>query len=344
MSDQFVVVEDGIVTGIFPSATADIKPDFSGYFLVPSFIDLQIYGANGKLFSMYPSPDTLQTMVAYCRVNGTSEIVVTVATNTEQVMLAAIDAVRAYWQSGGKGLIGLHLEGPWINSVRRGAHIESYIKRPEVESLKKMLSYGKDVIKIITLAPEICTDEVLSLIKSFNIVISAGHSNATYSEATASFSKGVTTVTHLFNAMSPFHHRDVGLAGAALAHPTVMSSIIADGIHVYYATLKIAKQVMGDRLFLITDAVTETTEGPYQHTYSDGRYLSAGTLSGSALTMLNAVKNCIHHCEIAEEEAFRMAALYPAKLMGLKYGHITLHEKASFLLLDEDLAITKMCM
>lgn len=344
MYDQAVVVQEAMIENISSFVQGYTKPDYSGHYLVPSFIDLQIYGSRGKLFSMYPTPGTLQTMYAHCSEAGTGHFLVTIATNTSEVMYRAIDAVRNYWESDGKGLIGLHLEGPWINPLKRGAHIEAFIKKPLPGDLLPLLTYGRGIIKMITLAPELCSDDVLRMIKSFDIIISAGHSNATYAEATASFSKGVTTVTHLFNAMSPFHHRDTGLPGATFRHAAAMSSIIVDGHHVDFSAVAIAKRLMGERLFLITDAVAETREGPYQHTLQGGRYLSANTLSGSALTMLEAVKNCVIHCEIKAEEALRMASLYPAKLMDIEGGNIRLNERASFILLDEDLNVIQTCL
>lgn len=315
-----------------------------GHYLVPSFIDLQIYGAAGKLFSMYPSANTLELMYKDALKFGTSQFLVTIATNTDEVIKKCIDAIRVYWEKGGQGVLGLHLEGPWINKSKRGAHIESLIQKPEICEVRFILEYGIDVIKMITLAPEVCNDEVLALIRSNGITISAGHSAATFKEANSGFSKGITAVTHLFNAMSSFHHRDTGLPGAAFEHPTVMSSIIVDGHHVDYAAVKIAKQLMSDRLFLITDAVTETNEGPYPHTYHEGRYLSSNTLSGSALTMLKAVTNCIEHCGISQEEAFRMASTYPARLLNIQGGTIVVHQKASFLLFNERLELLASCI
>lgn len=147
----------------------------------------------------------------------------------------------------------------------------------------------------------------------------------------------------MFNAMSSFHHRDIGLPGATFMHQSMMSSIVVDGFHVDFAAVKIAKKLMGDRLFLITDAVTETKEGPYQHRYFEGRYLSGNILSGSALTMLEAVKNCIVHCDISADEAFRMASLYPASLMNMQGGIIEVNQKASFVLLDEDFGLLNVC-
>ena len=173
------------------------------------------------------------------------------------------------------------------------------------------------------------------------IIISAGHSNATFAEATNAFNNGIHLTTHLFNAMSPFHHREVGLAGAVMQHPTVMCSIIADGYHVDFEAIKIAKKLIQKRLLLITDAVTETTEGDYLHKLEGSKFTSNGILSGSAITMLQSVKNCISEVGIELNEALRMASLYPAKVLNMDhhYGLIQKGYAASFTMLDENMNI-----
>ncbi len=211
----------------------------------------------------------------------------------------------------------MHIEGPWIHSSKRGAHIESLIHSPKKEEVLQLLEYGKGVIKMITLAPEVCDSAIIHLIKSYGIVISAGHSNATYEQAINSFNNGITTVTHLYNAMSGLQHREPGMVGAAFNHREVMASIIPDGYHVNFAAIKIAKRMMGNRLFVITDAVTHTTEGHYQHTLMGDKYESNFILSGSALTMEKAVTNLVNYCSIEIEEAIRMCSLYPAMVLGL---------------------------
>eukprot|EP01031_Cornospumella_fuschlensis_P032630 gene32630-39449_t len=238
------VVENGLISsvedGIFQDSDVACRHHS---LLVPTFLDLQIYGAHGKLLAEYPCKDSLYMLHDYCRAGNAEYFVAAVATNTWEVCCRCIDAVRDYWKSGGRGCLGLHMEGPWISIAKRGAHtIENVRENPSVEEVRSLLDYGKDVIKIITIAPEVCSNEVIALIRSYGVVISAGHSNATYEEATRCFDLGyVTTVTHLFNAMSSFNHRLPGLAGAVLNHPAVFASIVADGHHVDYAAITIAK-------------------------------------------------------------------------------------------------------
>ena len=199
---------------------------------------------------------------------------------------------------------------------KRGAHNPNWIFSPSLDQVKELVEYGKDVIKIITLAPEVCTPEILEYIQLQKITVSAGHSNATYEQATHTFNNtGVDTVTHLYNAMSPLQHRAPGLVGAVLDHPLVKAAIIPDGHHVDYAAIRIAKRILHERLFAITDAVTTTTEGYYKHEFAGDKYTANGILSGSALTMHKAFKNLVVHAGIKVDEALRMCSLYPARVV-----------------------------
>jgi N-acetylglucosamine-6-phosphate deacetylase len=338
LTDHAIVSDNGIISKIVP--VSEVRHvNRHAHYIIPSFVDVQIYGAHDKLFSVYPSVKTLQLMYEHCRKGGTSHFLPTVATNTHEVMYRCMDAVKEYWEQGGLSVMGLHLEGPWINPARRGAHIEAFIRKPLLAEVKEVLEYGKEVIKMITIAPELCTKEVIDLMLSYKIIISAGHSNATFEEANSGFNNDITAVTHLFNAMSPFHHRDIGLPGAAFHHPTVKASIIADGHHISYPAIKTAWKIMGERLFLITDAVTSTDEGPYQHKLEGDKYTSAGILSGSALTMLQAVKNCIQFCGIDVEDALRMGSLIPARLINIEAGELLGGRPAHFKMLDEEMNI-----
>lgn len=203
------------------------------------------------------------------------------------------------------------------------------------------MEYGKGVVTMVTIAPEVCSQEVVDILRSYGVVVSAGHSDSNFTTATQSFDQGVSAVTHLFNAMSPLHHREPGLTGAAMLHKTVMASIIPDGHHVSYDAVKIAKTVMGERLFAITDAVTDTSEGPYQHQRNGDKYECNGTLSGSALSMHQAFINLVHEVGMEKGEAHRMCSLYPARVLGLekRYGRIAPHFAGQFLVMNEQLKL-----
>lgn len=347
LRDYAVMIEDKTITEVLPLAKLPAMIDrevHSDCIIAPAFIDLQIYGAYGKLFANYPEADALFKLNEYCRNGGAAYCLPTIATNSMDVFLKCIEAVRNYWNVGGEGILGLHLEGPWLNPNKRGAHIESLIHPPSISEVKQLLDFGKDVIRMVTLAPEVCSKEILELILDYGIVISAGHSDASYEEAMEGFENGIRSVTHLYNAMSPLHHRKPGLVGAAMDHARVMASIIPDGYHVDYPAIRIAKNLMKERLFVITDAVTESLEGYYKHTPVGDKYESSGILSGSALTMVKALKNLVENVGIEAGEAMRMCSLYPARLLGMenKAGMIRRGYPGSFVILDADYSVRKL--
>ena len=291
------------------------KIDCTNLLVAPGLIDLQIYGGGGYLFSNKPSAVALQAMTQALLKQGTTGFCPTLATNSMEIFNEAIKVVK---ENPHPAVLGLHLEGPYINPIKRGAHIKEYIKRPEKKEVEQLLKQSNGVIKIMTLAPEMCDPDIIKLLKDYGVIVSAGHSNATFDEAVRGYKQGITTNTHLFNAMSSIHHRGTGLPGAVYLSKNVYASIIADGIHVDFNTLKISKQVMKERLFLITDAVEENREGAYVHVKQKDRFtLPDGTLSGSLLTMLTAVKNCVEKAEIPLEESLRMASTYPAQVINM---------------------------
>jgi len=344
LQEHAICCEQGLIKAIVPAASIGSNEAVQYYphlFAAPAFLDLQVYGAAGKLLAAFPDPSSLHLLSEHNRRSGTIYCLPTVATNTLEVVYACIDAVRSYQAEGGQGIGGLHIEGPWIHPDRRGAHIASLVHPPEPAEVDNLLNYGKDVIRMITLAPEMVDPALVNRIRDAGIIVSAGHSNATYNEAMQAFDKGVTTVTHLYNAMSPLQHRAPGLVGATLDHASVTASIIPDGYHVDFAAIRIAKKAMGERLFAITDAVTDTTTGYYPHTRSGDKYEAGGILSGSALTMQAALQNLVTHAIAPLEEALRMCSLYPARVMGLEkyYGMIDPGYSADFILLDKTLAV-----
>jgi N-acetylglucosamine-6-phosphate deacetylase len=344
LMDHAILVENGMIKAIVLNKEIPSNSVITSYvsgFLAPGFIDIQIYGAKGSLLAVDPTAESLQQTYEYCKAGGAPYYQPTVATNAYDVFYKCIDAVRAYWHRGGKGVIGLHIEGPWISKAKKGAHIERFIHSPTIEQATALLEYGKGVITMITLAPEMCSTEVIELIQSYGVIISAGHSNATYEEANEGFAKGIHVATHLYNAMSPLQHRAPGIVGSILNHEKVMSSIVADGFHVDFAAIDIASKIMQQRLFFITDAVTETSEGYYRHTLVGDKYESNGILSGSALTMAKCVRNAVKEAGIELSEALRMAGLYPAQVMKLdkQLGRIVPGYKASFVVMNDGLEV-----
>src|SRR5580698_7608657 len=343
-----VLIRDGKIIDIVP--VADIPADYRvrdlpGYMLAPAFIDLQIYGGNGLLFSAELSTAALEATYEYGLEGGCTQFMITLATNSIDKFLRGLEVAREYRTGGGKGLLGIHLEGPYINPAKRGAHLEKFIKTPTPEEIGLLLHKGKDIFRMMTLAPECCDRACIDLLLRSGIIVSAGHSNATYEEASAGFYQGIPAATHLFNAMSPLQGREPGMLGAIYDNNDVRSSIVCDGVHVDFASVRISKKIMADRLFFITDAVTEVQYGEYSHIFKGDRYtLPDGTLSGSSLTMLRAVRNGVENAGIPLPEALRMASLYPAAVLGEqdKRGCIRPGANADLVLLDEQLNLVQV--
>ncbi len=346
-SNLAIIVEGDSIVQILPGEKlpGNIAHHFyENCMILPAFIDIQVYGAQSRLFSLFPSVETLQLMAEKFLQSGTGLFQPTVATNAMGVIKKCIDAVRLYKSTGNNAVHGLHIEGPWINPLKKGAHLEEYIHPPTGEEVKDLLEYGKGIITMITLAPEICKKPIIDLILSYDVKISAGHSNASYAQSMQAFNGGVVAVTHLFNAMSNFHHREPGMPGAAFLHPAVKASIIPDGYHVDFHAVAIAKKILGERLFAITDAVTVTVDGPYQHILNTDHYVCNGTLSGSALSMYDAFFNLVTHAGIEKGEANRMCSLYPAQVLGLenRYGKIAPGYAGQFLVIDKQLKLVEV--
>ena len=344
LTGKALLIEQGKIRAIIDESALsnDLQTvDCQQQQIAPGLIDLQIYGGGGTLFSCNPSVQALKAMTDALPQTGTTGFLVTLATNSAEVFKEAIRVVR---DNPHPAVLGLHLEGPYINPVKKGAHPDRYIRRPDVAELRELLAEADGVVKMITLAPEVCGEGVIRFLKNSGVVVSAGHSNACFEEAVAGFREGITAVTHLFNAMSPLHHRNTGLPGAAFQTESVYASIIADGIHVDFNALAISKQVMRECLFLITDAVEECQTAPYIHVRKNGYFtLPDGTLSGSQLTLLKAVQNCVRYGNIPLEEALRMASAYPASVIGAAgMGRIAAGYKANLIVFSKDFELTSV--
>ncbi|WP_406824364.1 N-acetylglucosamine-6-phosphate deacetylase [Pedobacter sp. KACC 23697] len=332
---------DGVrISGISES---NIKENVSKL-VIPGFIDLQIYGAGDRLFSADPTIESLTIMEDDLLKKGTTGFLACMATNSPEVFDECIKAAKAH-RSSAKNCLGLHLEGPFLNPKRLGAHVPAFVRRASLDEIKKLIDFGDGVIKMITIAPELQDEEVIQYLLDNGVVVSLGHSNATFEEATVAYNKGIQTTTHLFNAMSPIHHREPGIPTAVFSHNKAVASIIADGQHVDFEVIKFAKKILKERLFLITDAVTTCSTGPYQHIKKGNKFVMPdGTLSGSSLTMLEAVKNCVLHCDISLNEAIKMGTLYPARLIGIENLSTSIEtgQQANLLIMDDHLNLKEV--
>ncbi|GGG52779.1 N-acetylglucosamine-6-phosphate deacetylase [Hymenobacter glacieicola] len=314
--------------------------DGLGLNVAPGLLDLQVYGAAGQLFSVEPSLEALQTLTEHAFEQGTTGVLATMPTNSLDMMRAALKVGREF-QRQRPGLLGIHLEGPYINPVKKGAHQQEFIHAPSVAEIDALLEVAGGVLKMMTLAPEVATPAVVARLREAGVVLSAGHSNATYSQAAEGFRGGFAAATHLFNAMSALQGREPGLVGAVYDDPAAQASIIADGVHCSFAAVRISKKMLAERLFLITDAVTESQQGAYRFRRQDNHFVDEqGTLAGSALTLPQAVRNCVEHVGLPLAEALRMASLYPARVLGLddQLGYLETGYTADFWLFDEQLA------
>jgi N-acetylglucosamine-6-phosphate deacetylase len=320
-----------------------VKIDIKGNFLSPGLIDLQIYSAGSPLFfGGSPSVEALSQMEHALRGQGCTGFLATIATNTDAVVEQGIKAMLAYQRHALGNLLGLHLEGPYLNPNHSGAHPQNLIKKATLQQVKQWVEMAEGCIKMMTIAPELQDDDVIEYLNQNKIVVSAGHTGATYQQAKQFLNGAVKATTHLYNAMQPMHHRQPGII-AAIFEKQPYTSIVADGIHVDYAMIALAKRELNDKLFLITDAVTPSNDGIYQHQLKGDHYsMPDGTLSGSALTMLKAVSNCVRHVGIDVAEAVNMGSLYPARVINQDgfLGKIDKGYQANLIAFDDDFSLT----
>ncbi|MBV7261799.1 N-acetylglucosamine-6-phosphate deacetylase [Photobacterium sp. WH77] len=326
--DNHAVIIDGVnIHAVCPEAElpADMPTqDLDGANLSPGFIDLQLNGCGGVMFNDEITADTIQTMHLANLKSGCTSFLPTLITSSDEDMKAAIAAARDYEKHYQHQSLGLHLEGPYLNVMKKGIHSVEHIRRSD-EAMIATLCENADIITKVTLAPEQTPAEHIERLAEAGIVVSAGHTNATYAEARKGFAAGVTFATHLFNAMTPIAGREPGMVGAIYDTPEVYTGIIADGFHVDYANIRIAHRIKKEKLILVTDA-TAPAGADIDHFifvgkkvyYRDGKCVDEnGTLGGSALTMIEAVQNSVEHVGIALDEAIRMATLYPARAIGM---------------------------
>ena len=284
--------------------------------VVPTFVDLQIYGSNRRLLSEYPNVKTLEKMDSFHKKNGTYFFQPTIASYPYEVIYKSLEAVKNYMnQNPESGCIGLHVEGPWFNPNKKGAHILDYIHKPSEKTIKEIIEKSNGTISMITLAPEVIKIGLMKKLINGGIILSAGHSDCDYKLANKLFGKIILTSTHLFNAMPSIHHRELNLTSAILFNQNVYSSIIADGYHVDFEIIKMAHKLKKDKLFCITDAVTETNKGPYKHKNSGYFYSNNGELSGSYITMPKSFKNLIEKVGLSVQESIDMCSNIPLKVI-----------------------------
>lgn len=353
-ADGMAVLVDGtriaaVTKSSDPRVAAAGRTDLGGAWLLPGFVDCQVNGGGGVLFNDAPTVEAIRTIGAAHRRFGTTAFLPTLISEDFTVIAQAIKAVRQAIESGVPGVVGVHIEGPFINEVRRGAHDAAKIRdlNPRDVALLSSLRAGRT---LVTLAPEMTTLATIEHLAMEGVVLSAGHTDGTFEEVTDAFRHGVRGVTHLFNAMSPLHHREPGAAGAALADPDCWCGLIVDGRHVHPAVLKIAlASKREDRFMLVTDAMSSVGSGQDSFMLQGKRVVvkegicvdESGTLAGSAIDMAASVRNCVGMLGLPLERAARMASTYPAQFLGLEgeIGRIAPGLRANLVALDAGLQV-----
>lgn len=324
--------------------------DLNGAILSPGFIDLQLNGCGGVLFNDDISIKTLEVMNETNKKYGCTSFLPTLITSPDERILSALEMIESIEDKEEIGVLGLHIEGPYISVERKGIHRPEYIRVLDDKIVERIAKSGKDNVKIMTIAPEKAKVEHLETLKKSGIKLNVGHTNATYAECMEK-EKYFDGATHFYNAMSPLNSREPGVIGFLFNHNRIEAGIIVDGFHANYEAVEIAKKIMKERLYLVTDAVspagtTDMTEFIFEGNrvcYKDGKCFSPenGTLGGSALVMIDGVKNLVKYVNVDIEEALRMATSYPAKAIDVqeRYGYIKEGYIADLTYFNEDFEV-----
>jgi N-acetylglucosamine-6-phosphate deacetylase len=347
-----VLIENGVIAAIVDArdvpASAQSR-DLDGGTLVPGYIDTQVNGGGGVLFNDSPTVEAIAAIGAAHRAYGTTGFLPTLISDDLSVVDAAMRATEQAIEQGVPGVLGVHIEGPFLNPKRKGIHDEGKFRviDDEAVALLTSLKAGKT---LVTLAPERTTPDMIQRLADAGVHVAAGHTNALYKTMRQALAHGLTGFTHLFNAMSPLTSREPGTVGAALESQDAWCGIIVDGRHVDPATLRIALRTRPlDRFMLVTDAMP--TVGMTNKDFNlQGRHIRVvdgvcvddkGTLAGSDLDMAGAVRNAVAMLGLTLDEAVMMASAAPAAFLGLqgRRGRIAVGQAADFCLLDDDLSV-----
>ncbi len=352
LEDHAVLIGGGMIVdvveaGAIPAGTK--RHDLGGGLLAPGFIDLQVNGGGGVMFNSTLSVDGIRAIGEAHRLFGTTGFLPTLITDQPETIPAAMTAVREAMDQGVPGVLGVHIEGPFINVERKGVHSADAIRQIEPDDIAILTSLGVGRT-LVTLAPELVPDWMILDLKTAGVRVAAGHTAATADRIVMALFHGLTGFTHLFNAMTPMESREPGVVGAALDDAESWCGLIADAVHVSPMALRVAIAAKPQgKMFLVTDAMglvgaEERSFDLYGQTIReiDGRLATAeDTLAGSNLDMASAVRNTVHLLHQTPEEALRMASLYPAAFMGLddRLGRIAVGYQADLVLLDEELSV-----
>jgi N-acetylglucosamine-6-phosphate deacetylase len=351
-SGKTLLVRDGIIEAIVGASAVfgpDRTIDLDGGLLIPGFIDTQVNGGGGVLFNDDPSVESIALIGRAHRRFGTTGFLPTLISDDLHVVEQAIESVRDAIAQGVPGVLGIHIEGPFLSNERRGVH-DSRKLRSLDEDAVKLLSTPHGGVTMATLAPECTTPANIRALADAGVIVSAGHTNATFDELQPALAAGVRGFTHLFNAMSQLTSREPGAVGAALAHADSWVGLIVDGHHVHPEVLKIALRAKrGDRFMLVSDAMP-SVGADVNEFHIQGRLITIegdrivddeGRLAGAHLDMASAVRNTCQMLGVPLADAVRMASRNPAQFLKLgdRMGRIAPGQRADLALVDDDLNV-----
>lgn len=328
LDDHALVIEGQSIAAILPRdevATSAPVHHLNGGMIVPGFVDTQVNGGGGILFNDSPTVEGIARIAEAHRRFGTTALLPTLISDDLDVVACGIEAVDAAILAGVPGIVGIHIEGPFLNRDKRGIHDGSKIRPLDAEAVELICSL-KHGVTLVTLAPECVERGLIARLVSHGVIVAAGHSDATYDDVASAAEEGLSGATHLFNAMSQFGSREPGLVGAAL-DLKLTCGLIADGHHVHPASLRVAFRAHGaNRLMLVTDAMPSVgqadkafTLGGVQVGFESGALRGPdGTLAGSDLDMAQAVRNAVDLMDIDLVDASQMASGTPARFLGIE--------------------------
>jgi N-acetylglucosamine-6-phosphate deacetylase len=351
--DRTVLLDGATISAIVPASDSRsrnaARHDLGGRYLVPGFIDCQVNGGGGVLFNDAPTVATIRRIGAAHRPFGTTGFLPTLISDDVQVMRAAVDAVAQALDEQVPGVLGIHLEGPFLAPERKGVHDATKFRTPD-EALTKLIASLGAGRTLLTVAPERVSPDVIAQLTADGVIVSLGHTAATYAAARAAFDAGARGVTHLYNAMSPLQSREPGVVGAALEDTGSWCGLVLDGEHVHPAAARIALAAKPrGKMMLVTDAMPPVgSDATSFELYGERIEVrngvlrnQAGALAGSCLDMATAVRNAVRLLGLELDEAVRMASTYPAAFLGRdqSLGSITAGKRADFVVLNEDLSV-----
>lgn len=351
--DAALVIDGAFVSGIAPFVERPLdaeQHDCGGEGVIaPGFIDAQVNGGGGVLFNSMPTVEGIHAIAKAHRAFGTTSLMPTVITDEPKILNAALDAAKTAHASVA-GILGIHVEGPFIDKERCGAHRADFIRVMTDKDANHLIAH-KSGVMMVTLSPKAASPALIEELAHAGIIVSLGHTDLTDAEAFAAFDKGASAVTHLYNAMGLLGHRLPGLVGAALSDPRIIAGLIADGHHVAPTAIKVAIAAKGpDGIALVSDAMPPSAGGPdtftlqgrnVTRTGSRATFDETGALAGSATTMLESVRYLVETCDVDLADALTMATLTPARMLGVdgRLGRLATGYRADLVHIGDDFGV-----